>query len=83
MYFNIEQIDAELTYLFYKQRFVDPRVLPCGNICCFDCIKRELNVENGYKCNLSDNIHDSGNQYSIPHLVKNLLKKTKRKFFYF
>jgi hypothetical protein len=79
MYFEDETIEAELNCPFCKQRFVDPRMLPCGNFCCFECIKRELNADNSYKCDLCDNVHETrlgdGNQYPVPHLLNNLLKK--------
>jgi hypothetical protein len=81
MYFDHETLESELKCSFCYERFNDPRVLPCGNTCCLNCIINERNMTNSFECKLCKDTHETNDptKYPISHLVNNLLKKTEHK----
>jgi hypothetical protein len=82
MYYDEEMVESELQCPLCNEIFQDPRMLPCGNICCLKCIKDQFNkTENNYKCECCKSIHKKreDNQYLISKIISNLLEKTKNK----
>jgi hypothetical protein len=53
-----------------------PRMLPCGNICCWKCINSQFNETNKFKCKCCENIHEKKNESEYPILANNQLNKT-------
>jgi hypothetical protein len=80
-YYDVEMVDTELQCPICKEILEDPRLLPCGYICCLKCIISQFNENDDYKCKCCENIHEKkdANKHPIPKLVSNLLQKTKNK----
>jgi hypothetical protein len=81
MYYEEETVESELQCKLCNQMFEDPRMLPCGNICCFKCIIGRFDETNSYKCKCCENIHEKkeDNEYPISILANSLLEKAKNK----
>jgi hypothetical protein len=83
MYYDVEMVESELQCPICNQMFVDPRVLPCGNICCLKCIIGQFNETNTYKCKCKcyESVHEKKeeSEYPKPKIINNLLDKTKNK----
>jgi hypothetical protein len=81
MYYDEDAVDCELQCPLCSQMLEDPRVLPCGNICCLKCIRGQFNITNNYKCKCCESIHEKkeDDEYPISKLAKNLLEKAKTK----
>ena len=76
MFYQKSQIDTLLKCNLCKERLIEPKCLPCGNVVCNQCILDSLTNANDYECKLCSEIHIiPQNGFITPHILNELLKE--------
>lgn len=76
MFYHQSQIDSILECDICKERLIEPKCLPCGNIACNICILDKVNKSNNYECKFCSEIHIiPKNGLITPFKLNELLKQ--------
>ena len=76
MFYSSNEINGHLFCLNCKNRFKEPKVLPCGSTICLDCEKKLLTWDGStYECPICKRIHTKPEDNILPVnvLVKDIL----------
>jgi hypothetical protein len=66
MFYKKEDINEVITCGICSQIYIDPRILPCGEFACNDCIQPALNSENEFACNFCNEKHTPAGKSGFP-----------------
>jgi hypothetical protein len=68
MFYRNEDVDSALLCSICSETFRegDPRLLPCGEWACNECIQRLTNSQNEFNCSLCHQKHRSTSQDGLP-----------------
>jgi hypothetical protein len=73
MFYKKEHVNEAITCGICAQIYIDPRILPCGDSACNECIQSASNSENEFDCNFCNEKHTLASESGFP-VNKQLLK---------
>jgi hypothetical protein len=74
MFYKKEDVIARMTCALCSKIYNDPRILPCGDSACYECILDSIqrNQDNQFKCAFCEDIHHPCEFVSNKSLVKSI-----------
>jgi hypothetical protein len=76
MFYKKEDVNEVMTCGICAQIYIDPRILPCGEFACNECIQSALNTVNEFKCKHCNEKHTPNGKDGFP-VNQRLLKLLK------
>jgi hypothetical protein len=74
MFYKKEDVDARMTCALCSKIYNDPRMLPCGDSACYECILESIQKyqDNQFKCVFCHEIHHPCEFVSNKSLAKSI-----------